>query len=108
MPGGSAAGRADLAAQYAKSCDQEIGAELRDSVLIQRYLFGDRTRIRAVIAAAPRAEATRLILDFVVGRLSYRALRRRLLTRAPALAARLAWELLRKKTWPRASAAAII
>ncbi|HEY2904743.1 MAG TPA: NAD(P)/FAD-dependent oxidoreductase [Vicinamibacterales bacterium] len=102
------AGRADLAARYASACDEEIGAELRDSVLIQQYLFRDNTRIRAVIEAAPRSMVTRLILDFAVGRMSYRELRRRLFTRAPGLAARLAWELLRKKTWPRARAAAII
>jgi geranylgeranyl reductase family protein len=100
--------RAGLAARYANACDREIGAELRDSVLIQRYLFADRARIRAVIAGAPRSATTGLIVDFAVGRLSYRGLRRRLLARAPGLAARLAWELLRKKTWPRASAAAII
>lgn len=99
----------DLASAYARACDREIGAELRDSVLIQRHLFGDRNRIRAVIEGAHRErEITRLILEFAVGRLSYRRLRRRLLTRAPGLAARLAWELLRKKTWPRARAAAII
>jgi geranylgeranyl reductase family protein len=97
-----------LVSAYAKACDREIGAELRDSVLIQRHLFGDRSRIRAVIEGAHREAAiTRMILEFAVGSLSYRQLRRRLLARAPGLAARLAWELVRKKTWPRARAAAI-
>ena len=100
--------QAELAARYASACGDEMGAELRDSVLIQQYLFRDNTRIRAVIEGAPRSMLTRMILDFVVGRMSYHRLRRRLFTRAPGLAARLAWELLRKKTWPRASAAAII
>ena len=102
------AGHSELAARYGRACDAEMGAELRDSVLIQQYLFRDNARIRAVIEAAPRSIVTRLILDFAVGRMSYRGLRRRMFTRAPGLAARLAWELLRKKTWPRASAAAII
>jgi geranylgeranyl reductase family protein len=99
----------NLASKYARACDDEIGAELRDSVLIQQYLFADRNRIRAVIDGAGRRPAqTRLILDFAVGRISYRRLRRQLLARSPGLAARLAWELLRKKTWPRERAAAII
>jgi geranylgeranyl reductase family protein len=106
---GDPAAPANLAARYMSACDREIGAELRDSVLIQRYLFGDRGRIRAVIAGAQREKAiTGLILDFAVGRLPYRELRRRMFVRAPGLAARLAWELVRKKTWSRARAAAII
>src|SRR4029077_13158849 len=39
------AGQAELAARYASACDEEIGAELRDSVLIQQYLFRDHARI---------------------------------------------------------------
>ena len=42
---------------YRRACDREIGAELRDSVLIQRYLFGDRRRIATVIDGASRAPA---------------------------------------------------
>src|SRR5262249_15781221 len=33
------------AAGYRRSVDYEIGSELRDSVLLQRYLFADRRRI---------------------------------------------------------------
>ena len=40
--------------RYRRACDREIGAELRDSVLIQRYLFADRRRIARVIAGASR------------------------------------------------------
>ena len=88
---------ATLADRYARACDDEMGAELRDSVLIQRYLFGDRGRIARVIAGARRAPAmTRLILDFAVGRLSYYGLRRRLLTRSPLLAGRLILERFRE------------
>lgn len=83
---------ASLALRYRRACDIEMGAELRDSVLIQRYLFADRRRIARVIDGARSApELTRLILDFAVGRLEYRALRRRMLIQAPWLAARLAW-----------------
>jgi geranylgeranyl reductase family protein len=89
-------GRVDtLAARYRRACDYEIGTELRDSVLIQRYLFADRRRIARVIAGASRVPAaTRLILDFAVGKLEYRRLRRRLAARLPRLAAQIVWERL--------------
>jgi flavin-dependent dehydrogenase len=79
-----------VADRYCRMVDDEIGAELRDSVLLQRFLFADRRRIDAVIAGAGRNQAmTRLILDFAMGRMNYRTLRRRMLTRSPLLAARL-------------------
>jgi geranylgeranyl reductase family protein len=92
---------AHLAARYRRACNDEVGAELRDSVLIQRYLFADRRRIAAIIRGAHRAApTTRAILDFVMGRRSYRSLRRSLLTRSPLLAGRLVWEQLRKNFVP--------
>jgi geranylgeranyl reductase family protein len=90
-------GIAALASRYRRACDDEIGAELRDSVLIQRYLFADRRRIANVINCAHReAATTRAILDFAAGRRSYRSLRRWMLARSPLLASRLVWERLRK------------
>jgi geranylgeranyl reductase family protein len=87
-----------LARRYHRAVSREIGAELRDSVLIQRYLFADRRRIASVIAGASQQhELTRLILDFAVGRLSYAALRWRMLRRVPRLAAHLAWGRLKTK-----------
>jgi geranylgeranyl reductase family protein len=81
-----------IADRYRRACDAEIGDELRDSVLLQRYLFADRRRILAVIDSAARERAlTKLILDFAVGRVPYRALRRRIIARSPMLAARLLW-----------------
>ena len=72
--GGSAA---RMAAAYRRACDYEIGAELRDSVAIQRFLFGDRRRISRVIDGAHREAAmTRLVLDF--------AMRRALVSRSSA------------------------
>ncbi len=87
-----------LARRYARACEREIGPELRDSVLIQRYLFGDRRRIAAVIRGAEaKSPVTPLVLDFAVGReTSYRRLRRRLLTRAPGLAVALLGEIVRE------------
>jgi len=92
-------GVSTVARRYRRACDYEIGAELRDSVRIQRYLFADRRRIARVIAGAHVEQViTRLILDFVVGRRSYKDLRRRLMARSPWLAARMAWERLAGKT----------
>jgi geranylgeranyl reductase family protein len=79
-----------LAAAYARAVDAEIGAELRDSVLLQRYLFGNRARIARTIRSAPRSRAvTDLLLDFAIGRRSYGEIRRRILLRAPLAAARM-------------------
>ena len=92
-----ASGVSQLARRYRRACDYEIGAELRDSVLLQRFLFADRRRIARVIDGARREpEMTRSILEFAAGRGSYRQLRRRLLAGAPMLASRLVWERLRK------------
>lgn len=85
-----------LARRYQRACDHEIGRELADSVLIQRHLFGNRRRIRAVVNGAHREQkVTRLILDFAVGRISYPQLRRRVFASAPMLAVRLVLERLR-------------
>jgi len=82
-----------LAARYSQKVDREIGTELRDSILIQRYMFADRRRISRVIDGATHHPATiRLILDFAQGRSQYRELRRRILARSPVLAARVTWE----------------
>jgi hypothetical protein len=75
-------------------------------VLIQRSLFADRRRIARVVAGARRAPGiTRVILDFAVGGLSYRALRRRVFAQAPLLGGRLLWERLRALIAPNAQAA---
>jgi len=81
-----------VADRYCRMVDSEIGDELRDSVLLQRYLFADTRRVGKVIEGARRERAmTKLILDFAMGRLSYRTLRRRMLMRSPLLAAHLLW-----------------
>jgi geranylgeranyl reductase family protein len=81
------AAKSDLATAYRRACEREIGPELRDSVLIQRYLFSNPRRIKRMIRSAPRHDAiTNLILDYAVGRKPYRAVRRGVLARAPHLA----------------------
>ena len=86
---------------YVRSWRQEIGAELRDSVLIQRYLFHNAERMdRVVRGASARPEFSRLLVDYASGRLSYRAARRKLLWHFPRLAPRLAWLAFRPKPAP--------
>ena len=73
----------------------EIGAELRDSVLIQRYLFHSPARMdRVVRGARTRPEFSRILVDYASGRFTYRAARRQLLWHFPRLLPRLAG-------WPR-------
>jgi geranylgeranyl reductase family protein len=90
-----------LAAQYSRACDDEIGAELQDSVRLQRFLFADRRRIARLIDGAHREhKVAQLILDFVVGSCSYRELRRRILTRSPSLLLSFMWACLTTTTLP--------
>jgi flavin-dependent dehydrogenase len=80
---------------YVRAWRHEIGAELRDSVLIQKHLFTSPARMDRVVAGAnARPEFSRILVDYASGRLSYRAARRRLLWHFPRLLprlARLAW-----------------
>jgi flavin-dependent dehydrogenase len=92
-----------LADRHRRACDDEIGAELRDSVLIQRYLFADRRRITRIVSRAHREPAiSRLILDLVAGRRGYREVRRGCLARAPLRAGRLGWEYVSRLAKRRA------
>ena len=87
-----------LAPRYRRLVNDEIGIELRDSTLIQRYLFADRRRIAQVIDGARREpRITRLILDLAMGRRPYRSVRRRVLAGAPSLAWRFLWEQVGKR-----------
>lgn len=75
---------------YVRAWKRELGAELRDSVLIQRYLFPSAARMdRVVRGANSRPEFSQLLVDFASGRLSYRAARRRVLWLFPRLLPRL-------------------
>jgi len=77
---------------YVRAWRAEIGAELRDSVLIQRYLFRTRERMDGVVAVAnSQPEFSQWLVDYASGRLSYQAARRRLVSRFPKLLPKLAW-----------------
>ena len=76
---------------YVRAWRHEIGAELRDSVLIQKHLLTSPARMDRVVSGAnARPEFSRILVDYASGRLSYRAARRRLLWHFPRLLPRLA------------------
>jgi geranylgeranyl reductase family protein len=76
---------------YVRAWRREIGAELRDSVLIQKYLFHSPERMdRVVRGANARPEFSEILVDYASGRLPYAAARRRLLWHFPRLLPRLA------------------
>jgi flavin-dependent dehydrogenase len=84
---------ARLASRYRRACAREFGGELRDSVLVQRHLFSDRRRIARAVTAAARDESIKqLIVDYATGRVTYKALRRRVVARAPIAAVQLGLE----------------
>jgi geranylgeranyl reductase family protein len=88
--GGTTAG-----ARYERGWRGEIGAELRDSVLIQKYLFRDAARIDGVVGGASNhREVADLIIGYAMGTLPYRKARRRLLAQFPRVAWRLARETI--------------
>jgi flavin-dependent dehydrogenase len=83
---------------YARAWRREIGAELRDSVLVQKYLFNVPERMDHVVAGAnARPEFSEILVDYASGRLSYQAARRRLLWHFPRLLPRLALIALRQR-----------
>jgi geranylgeranyl reductase family protein len=78
------------AERYEYSWRREIGGELRDSLLIQRYLFRDAARIDSVVRHADAyREVADLIVAYATGAVSYREARRRILLRFPRVAFRL-------------------
>ena len=75
---------------YQRLWRREIGAELRDAVVVQRHLLTTPERINRLIGAARGApEVSDLLIRYAMGEVSYFEARRRLLLRSPRLAVRL-------------------
>jgi geranylgeranyl reductase family protein len=78
---------------YERSWRREIGAELRDATILQRYLFSSHVRVaRAVRSAAGLPWLTDMILEYFRGERPYADVRRTVLLRFPATALRLVRE----------------
>jgi geranylgeranyl reductase family protein len=82
----------DPAMRYSTAWRAEVGAELRDSVRLQRYLFGDPSRIdRAIAAAQDSSSLSGMVIRYFIGEVSYSRVRVAILARNP----RLIWSLVR-------------
>jgi flavin-dependent dehydrogenase len=85
-------------AAYEPLWRQEIGAELRDAVLVQRDLLGCPDRIETVVEGARSAPAMAdLVIRYAMGEVSYASARRRLLLSAPMTALRLVLSHFRRE-----------
>jgi len=79
--------------RYERSWRAELGAELRDATLLQRYLFSNHDRVaRVVRGAASMRWFTDMILAYTRGEQSYSSVRRTVLWRFPGTALKLARE----------------
>ena len=96
----NAASRPHVASRmYEKLWRREIGVELRDSVLIQKYVFGNHERVNRFARASVQLPwLTTMILDYTKGELSYAALRRKILMKFPSTAVRLARDLFARSS----------
>jgi geranylgeranyl reductase family protein len=73
-------------ASYDRAWRREIGAELRDSVLVQRFLFRNPGRIDKLVRGARRhRQLADAVVRYASGGESYRAVRRRLFLKCPAV-----------------------
>lgn len=69
---------------------REIGAELRDAVWVQQYLFADSARVDAMVRGADQYPSIASgLVEYAMGDLSYRDARWRLIARLPLVAARV-------------------
>ena len=84
---------------YERLWRREIGAEMRDSRFLSRYVFADLARVarlvRGVRAYPPVAG---LLADYVTGADTYEGVRRRFVLKFPRIAAKLAVRYLTHKS----------
>jgi geranylgeranyl reductase family protein len=99
MVTGELAGRAIVTGDvrhYERSWKQEIGAELRDAVLVQRHLLTTPARVDHLVTAARKAPAIAdLIVRYAMGEVSYRTARRRVVMHSPLFGIRLLLNAIR-------------
>jgi geranylgeranyl reductase family protein len=84
--------RLEAGLSYSAAWRAEVGAELRDSVRLQHYFFGDPSRIDAAIAGASgRSPLSRRVIEYFMGEARYSRVRAEVLLRNPSLL----WSLVR-------------
>lgn len=93
---------ADLS-RYATACRTEVGRELRDSVLLQRYMFSSPARIDAAVAgAAGSGTVSNAAVQYLAGHASYGRVRELALSRNRGIVLSLVADALRgqwRRTW---------
>jgi geranylgeranyl reductase family protein len=100
-----AAATASPAQAFERAWRREIGAELRDSVLVRRFLFRNPRHIDEMVKGARlHHDLTQSVIRYAIGRESYRTARRRLLLRFPGLMIRLLFDIPRTpQIWQNSS-----
>ena len=89
-------GPSALGPLYDRLWRREIGAELADAVLIQRYLFAKHDRVERVVRAGASANGLMdMMLAYTRGELGYKTLRRRMLWKFPMTVLRMVRERMR-------------
>ena len=79
---------------YERLWRREIGAEMRDSRVLSRYVFADLARVsRLVRGVRAHPPATQLLVDYATGADTYEGVRRRFLLKFPVIGAKLAVHL---------------
>jgi len=84
---------------YERLWRREIGAEMRDSRFLSRYVFADLARVgRMVHAVRAHAPVAELLVDYATGADTYQGVRRRFLLKFPRIGAKLAFHLFSRRT----------
>ena len=84
---------------YERLWRREIGAEMRDSRFLSRYVFADLARVaRLVRAVRAYPPMMRMLAEYVTGAKSYEDVRRQFLLKFPIVGARLAVRYLTQRT----------
>jgi flavin-dependent dehydrogenase len=83
---------------YERLWRREIGAEMRDSRFLSRYVFADLSRVsRLVRGVRAYPPVARLLADYATGTDTYEGVRRRFLLKFPIIGAKLAIHLLSRR-----------
>jgi len=86
---------AEAGRRYDRLWQREMGAELRDSVFIQRYLFGKHERVDRLVRLGNIAGwFSKAVIDYTAGHRSYRQVRRSVMLETPVKAAGLLLNLI--------------
>ena len=68
----------EFLSRFDAACEQELGTELRESIMIQKRVLSSPRRINSIVRLASRSSVMRnLLTSFAVGNISYKDMKRR-------------------------------